>query len=365
MNLSSKKLSEKQEFKISASPPCGNPRYLMTLIEDISVWGEFDQLDSKIDQDLIAQDVSQLYEIVLNRLQQDYDPSNSLIKEFLCYIWGSHRGLYLETELSQILEKQGFESHQWSSLYMILEDFLFSSSGLLKLANKDIELAVEHRYCSSKERKKEIHSQLAKFFLELEGFEERKVEESTWQLEQAEQWEELKKAVCDLRMFDKLYKPSHWDDLARYWRKIEQNTEHEPVQAYTQSLSYTDQFPSGEVVADIFFRVGSFLEDLGKFKGAEATFERARYYYELASQNLDVANLDLKLGTVLHTQAKYKEAEEHLKRALQIFIREKGDDCLEVSNVYTKLGSLLSDIGRMSEAEEFLEKALRLNFLFS
>lgn len=227
------------------------------------------------------------------------------------------------------------------------------------MANKDIELAVEHHYCPNKEKQKEIHTKIAKFFLSIEGYEERKAEEVCWQLEQAEQWEELKKAVSDLRIFDKLCSPSHWDDLTRYWRKIQQYTEYEPVDSYTQSLGYTDQFPSGEVVADIFFRVGTFLEDLGKLKGAESILTRARYYYELASQNLDVAKLDLRLGIVLHSQARYKEAEEHFRRSLQIFIREKGDDCLEASDVCTKLGSLLSDINRMTEAEELLEKALR------
>lgn len=73
--------------------------------------------------------MSELYEIVLNRLQNDYDSANVLIKDFLGYIWGSRRGLYLDTELAQILEGQGVEPHQWSSIYMVLEDLLFSSSG--------------------------------------------------------------------------------------------------------------------------------------------------------------------------------------------------------------------------------------------
>jgi hypothetical protein len=52
LNQSSKKLSEKQEFIISAAPPAGNPRYLCTLVEDLSLFGEFEELDSKISRDL-------------------------------------------------------------------------------------------------------------------------------------------------------------------------------------------------------------------------------------------------------------------------------------------------------------------------
>jgi len=39
LNLNSKKLNEKQEFKIAKNPQASNPRYLKTLLEDISVWG--------------------------------------------------------------------------------------------------------------------------------------------------------------------------------------------------------------------------------------------------------------------------------------------------------------------------------------
>ena len=52
LNESSKKLNEKQEFVVAAAPQSGNPRYLSVLIEDISLWGEFEALDTKIDRDL-------------------------------------------------------------------------------------------------------------------------------------------------------------------------------------------------------------------------------------------------------------------------------------------------------------------------
>lgn len=85
----------------------------------------------------------------------------------------------------------------------------------------------------------------------VEGWSERKVEELPWQLEQAEDWERLKVCISDLRMFDKLYKPSHKYDLFRYWRTIERNTRFTATASYTQSLGYTDQFPSGILYRDV------------------------------------------------------------------------------------------------------------------
>src|SRR5687767_8502071 len=97
LNLASKKLNEEQEFIIAGTPHAGtipisqhlsltltgNPRYLKTLIEDINVWGEFEELTSKIKKDLRAQNASELYEIVLSRLEADYDSGKQIIQNFL------------------------------------------------------------------------------------------------------------------------------------------------------------------------------------------------------------------------------------------------------------------------------------------
>jgi hypothetical protein len=75
-------------------------------------------------------------------LESDYDtPAKSIVKRFLSYLWGSRRGLYLETELAVMLEEKGIEHHEWSSVYVALEDFLFSSSGLLNFSNRKLFLS--------------------------------------------------------------------------------------------------------------------------------------------------------------------------------------------------------------------------------
>src|SRR5690554_5420606 len=86
LNLNSKKLNEKQEFRIAAGPQSGNPRYLKTLLEDICVWGDYDHLDDKISKDLEAKNTSQLYEIVLSRLEEDYGGEDNIIEKLLSFV---------------------------------------------------------------------------------------------------------------------------------------------------------------------------------------------------------------------------------------------------------------------------------------
>jgi hypothetical protein len=54
-------------MKIASTPSTSNPRFLRTLLDDIALFGDFDQLNKRIDQDLRAPDVAVLYGIVLAR----------------------------------------------------------------------------------------------------------------------------------------------------------------------------------------------------------------------------------------------------------------------------------------------------------
>jgi tetratricopeptide (TPR) repeat protein len=108
---------------------------------------------------------------------------------------------------------------------------------------------------------------------------------------------------------------------------------------------------SGEVVADLFYRVGYFMEEMARYDGAEKVYIQARYQYYLSSQNLDVAKLDYSIARVLLAQARFREAEECLQKSLSIYEREKGEDCLECSNVLTRLGSLYVQLNQLPKAE--------------
>jgi hypothetical protein len=68
------------------------------------------------------------------------------------------------------------------------------------------------------------------------------------------------------------------------------------------STVHLDTYSLGELVADLFYRVGYFLEETAKYEGAETVYIKARYYYQLASQSLDVAKMDYSIARVLIAQ---------------------------------------------------------------
>jgi len=358
LDTHSKKLTEQQEFKIARCKQAENPRYLKTLLEDLSIFGNFDDLNTKIDHDLKAANCSELYEIVLERIEKDLDPKK--LRLFLGYIWNSRRGLFLDTELGVILEKlHNIDYNTWQAIYMGTEDLLLSSGGRIILANGDIYKAVEHRYFSDPQVKKQFHSELAEFFSKsVEGFTERKVDELAWNLYYAEEWEKLQVCISNLSMFNKLYTAVSKVDLNRYWRALEKKFD--IVECYISALERGDTLPAEVLKGDLTYQVARFLIEMAKYEGAEKIFVKARNLYNVGSQNLEVAKVDYAIAGVKLRQANYADAEELLEKCLRIYIRERSEDDLHVASVLNRLGALYLEINKFEKSEDCFRKALRI-----
>ena len=66
-----------QKDRILSTPACSNPLYLLVLVTELCQFGDFFQLNSKIEEYLSAKDTTELYERVLARLDADYDQGGS------------------------------------------------------------------------------------------------------------------------------------------------------------------------------------------------------------------------------------------------------------------------------------------------
>jgi len=360
LNVSSKKLSEGQEFRIAKTSQTGNPRYLKVLLEDINMWGQFEALDKRIDNDLKATDTSQLYEIVLERLEKDYDRDNrQIVKNFMSFLWTSRRGLFLDAELGRLLEEEGVDFNTFQALYLGVEDLLLSSGGLIIFANRDIRKAVEQRYLQTQESKNKFHSRLAVFFKKhIEGARDRKVEELPFQLYSCQDWEQLKNTVMDLSMFYKLYTSHSKFDLLKYWRGLE--TVFDPVECYLKALERGDTLPGDVLQGDLYFQVGRFLVNIAKYDGASQVFSKARTVYNVGSQNIMVAKCDYYIARLMVSQAKYREAEELFTKCMNLYIRESGEDDLAVAGTLTRLGGIYLTLNQFEKAEQSFQKALHI-----
>lgn len=150
----SRKLSEKNMNTIVAAQQTSNPLYLKALLDELLVFGIHEELGKKIDYYLKAETVDDLYEKVLERLEEDYEQErDGLVSEAMSLIWASRRGLS-ETELLELLGKDNepMPRAYWSPLYLALEESLVSRSGLLNFFHDYLRKAVEDRYLSNPEQ---------------------------------------------------------------------------------------------------------------------------------------------------------------------------------------------------------------------
>jgi tetratricopeptide (TPR) repeat protein len=223
-----------------------------------------------------------------------------------------------------------------------------------------------NRYLPDTDRRK-YHEELATFFAKLSNI-DRKVEELPYHLQRAQKYRELMECLTNLSIFDKLYTPSNKFDLFRYWRTVIKNLSCDIVGAYREALN-RHNFPSHVIVADLYYRVGQFLEDMGKYDGAEEVYGQTRFLYENNSQPIQVARVECSIARVYHLGEllidcnNLKEAEANLNRALEL--RQKklgGESALTTQTVREYLYWNLQVLGlaRLRELQGNFDEALSL-----
>jgi len=97
-----KRLSDEQMGRIAGSSNTHNPLFLRTILEELRVFGIFEQLDERIDYFLQAADLDDLFHRVLERMEQDYDAE--MVQQTMMYVWASRGGLP-ESELQDLITR--------------------------------------------------------------------------------------------------------------------------------------------------------------------------------------------------------------------------------------------------------------------
>lgn len=216
LNTYRKELSEKQIKRISCAPQCGNPLFLITLLEELRVFGIHEKIDERIVDCLKADEPASLFVEVLQRMEKDYQNKQqvSTVPIILKSIWASRKGL-TETELLGIT---GFIRQDLSIVLLVLDYHLSNKNGLRNFFHDYLRQSVTKRYLYKDEVIKDQHLILANWF-DKQKLDFRKAEELPWQLQRAREMKKLKSCICDLDMFHFLYEKNPLE-LVTYWRDL-------------------------------------------------------------------------------------------------------------------------------------------------
>ncbi len=294
-----KSLNTEQITTIASDHKCGHPLFLKTVLEEIRMVGRHEELDQHIDYYLKTTGTEDLFQRVLERMEEDHGVR--AVRTILSLIGLSRSGLD-ERELSEI---SGVSRLKVTAITAGLDYHLVRKAGLLTFFHDYLRRAVEKRYLMEASVREERYRVLADYF---EGGEVtlRRSLELLHALEALGSHERLHGALSDIERFVELWK-SEEQEVLRLWSSVEMT---EIVEAYQG--------------------------------GVHRWKEKERSSHEQLEVRRQVAGLYERVGA-------WSAAEDEQRRCLDL-ARESGERTVEVGTL-TSLASLAHQLGRMEEAE--------------
>ena len=348
-----RKLDERQMLALLAHPGVKNPLYLRVALEELRLFGRFEQLTKRIKA--LAEDIPGLFHQVLERLEEDH--GRELVVEAFALVGCSRYGLS-EAELLDLLPREGEEQFPhalWARLAHSAHAYLVQRGELLGFFHRQLADTVATRYLSRDNK----HAKLALYFEQAPL--ERKLDEYPYQLQGAEQWPALADALSDLDFFHYAWEHNCEYEWMGYWRSLEGR--YEPGPCYQAAIEAREK-AQGETtdVALSLDNIGSFLDDMGLYSSALPFNQRALAIWERTRgpNHLDVAISLNNLALLYTDQGKYSEALPICRRALRIGERALGPNHPNVANCLSNLGILYYEKGKYAESLPLHQRALRI-----
>jgi tetratricopeptide (TPR) repeat protein len=348
-----RKLDERQLAALLSHPGVRNPLYLRVALEELRLFGRFEQLSARIEA--LAPDLSGLFDQVLERQEEDH--GRELVSEAFSLLGCSRYGLS-EAELLDLLRREREEQLPralWARLARSAGAYLVQRGELIGFFHRQLADAVATRYL----RRETRHAKLAAYFARSPL--ERKLDEYPYQLQQAEDWQALAAALSDLDFLEYAWDNDRKYEWMGYWRSLAGSVE--PGACYQATLDRRiGSEGESESVARSAGIVGWLLDDMGLYPSALPFKQRSLAIYEraLGPDHPQVATGLNSLAGLYQDQGDYARALPLYERSLAIYERALGPDHPQVATSLNGLASLYQDQGDYARALPLFERSLAI-----
>lgn len=387
-----KRLTLGQERNVLAHPLTGNPLFLRTLLEELRVFGVHEALDQRLAHYLTSATVDDLFERVLERIEQDTAARH--VRSSMGALWASRAGLAQD----ELLAMTGLVAAQWAAVQLGLDEVVIESGGRLVFAHDYLRKAVEDRYLPTPAEQQAAHRKLGEHFAKQER-DARVAEELPWQWQQAGEKDQLKECLTQRELFPLLQQRDELE-LLGYWvslMPVDINAAYEAawlewgleeeevaaVRAFTLArfLRIAGCYSSfavrlarqcldqhertlGPEHPDTLICIGSLailLDYRGDSAEAEVLHRQTLTTREktLGHEHPDTLRSTNNLATLLSEQGNYVEAEPLFRRVLSVEERTLGQEHPNALTSVHNLGLLLTQSGDHEKAESLIRRALR------
>lgn len=376
MALYGKNLTESQLRQLTdraISSHTSNPLFLHLVLEELRIFGVFEEIDRQVAFYLRSRSISELYERVLDRLEKDY--GTQIVRDVFCLLLVARRGLS-DTELLGILDIPRLEL---SPLLLGASELFVCFNGLLTLGHDSLKKAVERRYLDSHELKRKYHLDIADYFeaqLEAtndqgvpEGDITRQAEELPNHLLVSEHWYRLLLVVSKIPIFLQLAVRDTIYELKRYWISLERKG-YNPTTHYVQALADYEAISKDVLtLARTNLKVAKFLRTSFHYEGARDLLHRVLDLLNRAPRNgaslPQISKLQFKAYYVMAqsfwNQGNWKDAESWALKALESQENASGaSNNLWLAKCLCGLGEVYLGLEDMEKARTTLQRALNM-----
>ena len=355
-----KKLPADVVKKIVSHPLSDNSLAIKVLLDELRIFGRHEELRQHLDFYLEAGNTVDLFEKLLQRLENDYEASaEGVVRKSLSHLAVSHKGL-TEEELLEVCELAPLF---WFPVYSALENYILRNNGLLSIHNISLETAIRKRYIAGDKEKVLLHSRLADYFADAGT--QRKQDEYAWHLWHARRKEELKKYTTRIPVLLYFYSNdpfeflNYFDDLAG---------EYDMLAELQQAVEQFEQQEQDEnVLLEGLSKIISLLgnhtdpQKLNWFRDKQAALAKVKG----SDSEIERAETLLKQGELAVSNKQSREAEDYFNKALQILNRNPGykpvrkmQALMGIAGVYQQEGRWDESCQKASEAMEFAREKM-------
>ena len=209
-----KSLSAEQVRRIAGDAKSAHPLYLKTLLEELRLEARHETLERELARYLGATGTEDLFQLVLERMEEDYGPRT--VRSVMSLLWCSRAGLD-ELELQELT---GISRLKLSTMMGGLDYHLVRKDGVLTFFHDYLRRAVEHRYLAQEDSRLEHDTALAALF-ERSPSTRRSTRELLGALENLGERERLLATLADVSRFQLLWPGEERYEVLRLWSDVD------------------------------------------------------------------------------------------------------------------------------------------------
>lgn len=221
-----------------------NPLYLRTSLQELRHVEQKQELGKTIKHYMEAENLTDLYERVLERVERTCD--TSLTQSVLSLLWGSRHGLSRE-------ELQGLTAcppDKLDALLRALDYHLIQHKNQLRFYHDHLRKAIALRYLQSEEERKELHQRVGMWFA-YHPISKRRIEEEPWQWKKAGDKEQLLTFLRSIPCFVALIQHEGVISALTLWQELTEADRKDAGDFYMQEVERIEAEESTGSVVEI------------------------------------------------------------------------------------------------------------------